>query len=167
MSRKPLRQFAVLPLLDRLIDDDPFSSAEASSPLGMNEPAIASAIRDAIRRDLEVLLNTRQRLVNSLPEGFEPPQSIVDYGLPAERGTNLATPSGQSALCGAIEGAIRRFEPRLQDVEVSLEQGETAADPLRLAIAAKVAGGSLGEPWRLRASWAGRPGPVTLEEAGS
>jgi type VI secretion system protein ImpF len=155
-----------LPLLDRLIDEEPSLRAEAP-PMAMSEAAIVRRIRESIVRDLEVLLNTRQRLVQPPWAGAEPSRSIVDYGLPAARGTNLATAAGRKEFSRAIEGAIRCFEPRLRDVQVTLEPGETPLHPLRLLIAGQVASGSVDERVHFEASWANGSGQVRVAEGRS
>ncbi len=152
-------------MLDRLIDDEPFVSSEP--PPARDEAAIAAAIRESIVRDLEILLNTRQRLVQPPWAGVEPTASIVNFGLPAARGTNLATAAGRKEFARAIEGAIRCFEPRLRDVQVTLESGATPLDPLKLVIAAKLAAGAAGEPVSFEASWAGGSAPVRVGEGRS
>jgi type VI secretion system protein ImpF len=153
-------------LLDRLIDEEPSHQVEAP-PMGMSDAVIARRIRESIVRDLEVLLNTRQRLVQPPWAGAEPSRSIVDFGLPAARGTNLATTAGRKEFSRAIEGAIRCFEPRLRDVEVALEPGETPQHPLRMIVAAKLASGSVDERLHFEASWAQGSGDVRVAEGRS
>jgi len=154
-----------MPLLDRLIDADP-TSADAPSLFAMDEPAIEQAIRAAIARDLEILLNTRQRLIDPPPGAPEPAQSILDFGLPAVRGTNLATAAGRNEFGRAIEGAIRCFEPRLRDVQVNVLAGATPLDPLRLVIAAKLAVGGDADPVHFEGTLATGSGRVSLQEGG-
>jgi type VI secretion system lysozyme-like protein len=156
----------VLPLLDRLIDEDPFKSADPPTRDPHGELAIEKAICEAIGRDLEVLLNTRQRLIKS-PEGVrEGSRSILDFGLPAARGTNLATPAGRKELGLAIEAAIHCYEPRLTDVHVSVETGVTPLDPLKLVIDGRLAVGLYKEPVHVEASVATGSGRVILQEGG-
>jgi type VI secretion system protein ImpF len=162
VRRRPVPEPSSLPLLDRLIDDEPFVSSEP--PPARDEASIAGAIRESIARDLEILLNTRQRLVQPPWARPEPTASIVDFGLPAARGTNLATAAGRKEFARAIEGAIRCFEPRLREVQVSLEPGATPLDPLRVAITAKLTAGRADEPIALEASWAGGSAPVRIGE---
>jgi type VI secretion system protein ImpF len=153
-----------LPLLDRLIDDAPGTSVEA--PPSMGDPAIGRRIRESIVRDLEVLLNTRQRLVQPPWAGPKPSASIIDFGLPPARGTNLATAAGRKEFSRAIEAAIGCFEPRLRDVRVAIESGETPLDPLRMVIDAKLAtpAGLAGEPLQFAAAWAAGQGRIRVEE---
>lgn len=133
----------------------------------MEAAAIARAIRQSIVRDLEVLLNARQRLVGPPWAGSEPSPWIVDFGLPSARGTNLATAAGRKEFSRAIEGAIRCFEPRLRDVRVALEPVETTLEPLRLVIEAGLAAGSAVEPLLIEASWSVGSGRVRVGEVGT
>jgi type VI secretion system protein ImpF len=165
VRRRPVPEPSGLPLLDRLIDDEPFVSTEP--PPARDEATIGRSIRESIVRDLEILLNTRQRLIPPPWAGPEPTASIVDFGLPAARGTNLATAAGRAEFARAIEAAIRCFEPRLREVQVTLEPGATPMEPLRMAIAARLAAGSPGEPIAFEASWAGASGPVRVGEGRS
>jgi predicted component of type VI protein secretion system len=96
-----------------------------------------------------------------------PAQSILDFGLPAARGTNLATAAGRKEFGLAIKAAVICFEPRLRNVEVSVEPGLTSLHPLRLVIAAEFTVGSDLEPIRFVGSWASSSGQVSLEEDGS
>ena len=112
------------------------------------------------------MLNTRQRLVQPPDGAREGSRSILDFGLPAARGTNLATPAGRKELGRAIEAAIQCYEPRLKDLHVSVEPGGTPLDPLKVAIDAALAVGLGTEPIHVEASLAARSGRVSLQEGG-
>jgi len=152
-------------LLDRLIDENP-KSADTPSFYALFEPAGENAIREAIGRDLEILLNTRQRLIDPPPGAVVPAPSILDFGLPAVRGTNLATAAGRQEFAKLIEGAIRSYEPRLKDVQVSVEAGATPLDPLRLVIAAKLAVSWDADPVQFEGTLGTGSGRVSLQEGG-
>lgn len=79
--------------------------------------------RDAIARDLEVLLNCR-RPANLVPEGYsELSTSIFNFGIPEfDQFGKLASLAEQNRLCSSFEAAIRLFEPRLRNVSVRLSQ---------------------------------------------
>lgn len=107
----------VLPsVLDRLLDPSPERERDAPRPRGqaMNE------LRDAVGRDLENLLNTRQRCLSTPADLSELDQSLVNYGIPDFSGANFATPQGRHEFQLAIERTIRRFEPRFKTVKVHL-----------------------------------------------
>lgn len=110
---------SVLPsMLDRLLDPNPEQARDAPRARGQ---ALAE-LRSSVGRDLENLLNTRQRCLSFPPELTELDQSMVNYGIPDFSGANFATPQGRQEFQIAIERAIRRFEPRFKTVKVSLRE---------------------------------------------
>lgn len=101
-------------VLDRLLDDDPTSSGEKPMTLAK----LGSALRDAVRRDLEDLLNTRRRPF-PLPAGLdELENSSFEYGIPDFSGANLTSAERRRRYLKGIEEIIRRHEPRLTAVRV-------------------------------------------------
>jgi type VI secretion system protein ImpF len=102
-------------ILDRLIDEDPEVSTEPARDLrqGLRE------LRNAIRRDLECLLNTRLRL-RPIPKGFDQlERSLLSYGVPDLTGANLASSNARRDFLRTIETAIKRCEPRFKSVKLS------------------------------------------------
>jgi type VI secretion system protein ImpF len=86
---------------------------------------------DAVRKDLEDLLNSR-RTVLDIPEEFaEVRKSIVAYGFPDPASYEAAGSNSAQRICAAIEEAIAMFEPRLTDVQVISLKGD-ASKTLRL-----------------------------------
>jgi len=87
------------------------------------------ALRDAVRRDLEWLLNTR-RTPATAPEGLvEVTRSVYHYGLPDATTLNPASPRDRELLLRRVEETISLFEPRLADVRVTVSPGgPTAVD---------------------------------------
>ena len=124
-----------LSIIDRLLDKDP---REPTDP-----PQIAAqTYRDfyfAIRRDLEALLNTRQR-VGVLPSGLrELDQSLVNYGIPDFTSSNLSSSNGRLKFVRLVEAVIRRYEPRFKSVKVTLlDNAEPLDRTLRFRIDAVV-----------------------------
>ena len=102
-----------LPLLDRLTDEDPKRPEEV--PLSRSKSL--AALKVAVRRDLEWLLNTR-RADRDLPPHVA--SSVFTYG--------LAEPSSMSEdrsrlfeeLARRMQDAIAIFEPRLVGAKVTL-----------------------------------------------
>ena len=105
-----------LSVLDRLLDEEP--QRRHDTPLGGRQALIA--LRRAVGRDLENLLNTRLRCRSSPPDLEELDLSLVNYGVPDFTGANLATSERRSAFCTAVEQVIRRYEPRFTAVSVTL-----------------------------------------------
>ena len=92
-------------ILDRLIDPD---SGGTAARRGYS----LEQVRDAIQRDLEELLNTRQSNLG-LPEAFsETHRSIVAYGLPDLTSMSALTSQQREEIGRLIEGVLIRFEPR-------------------------------------------------------
>lgn len=129
MSRVRKDQPLSLSLLDRLMEPD------GATPAGA-VPRLAE-IKNAVRRDMEMLLNSHCRCI-SAPEGLEElDQSVIAYGIPDFTGLDLATDESREALVKRIEDVIRRFEPRFLDVEVKRIDNEDELDrTLRLRIEA-------------------------------
>jgi type VI secretion system protein ImpF len=120
-----------LSVLDRLIDEAPGKS---------DEPALSSAeaivrVRNALRRDLEALLNAHRRW-RSVPQGYEElPRSPLAWGIAGFTAGAFNDPRKREELRTEIENAIRTFETRLARVRVTLlEPDNTLSSTLRLRI---------------------------------
>jgi type VI secretion system protein ImpF len=115
-AAQPLR----LSLLDRLMLDPEID--EARSPERWR-----NLMRDSVRRDLEMLLNTR-RWVESWPPALgELETSLLSYGLPDIYNQPFATDAQRDAFCAQLVRIIGRFEPRFKSVTIDLLNN---ADPL-------------------------------------
>jgi type VI secretion system protein ImpF len=111
-SNAPLR----LPILDRLLDDEPKIKTEAP----MTRSTSLARLKTAVRRDLENLLNTR-RTPDYIPEGsVEILRSVYYYGLPDITSMPANFLYEQTKLLQSIETAVKTFEARLDGVKVSL-----------------------------------------------
>jgi type VI secretion system protein ImpF len=125
-SNAPLR----LPLLDRLLDDEPRIKTE--SP--MSRSTSLARLKTAVRRDLENLLNTR-RTPDYIPEGsVEILRSVYYYGLPDITSMPANFLYEQTKLLQAIETAVKTFEPRLDGVRVALVPVAGQSKVLRFVI---------------------------------
>jgi type VI secretion system protein ImpF len=138
MNTRPGRDRAVsqayriqLPLLDRLIDDNP--DAQQDPPVS-GADALA-VLRHSVRRDIEALLNARRRW-RSWPSSYEElAVSPVGYGISDFAAGAFNDPAQRERLCLQIEDTIRRFEPRLAQVRVvQVEAGNPLEATLRLRI---------------------------------
>jgi type VI secretion system protein ImpF len=109
-------------VLDRLLDDDPRTSREplAARPHGLRH------VKQSVKRDLEWLLNTR-RSFDDAPGLDEARTSVLAYGLPDFTAVNVTSPADQTRMRREIEATVAVFEPRLQDVSVTLEPAAAAA----------------------------------------
>ena len=117
-------------VLDRLIDADPDQAADPRRTIGEQ----VDALREALRRDVEILLNTRRKPETAPPELAD---SLVDYGVDGFFVVNLVTDEQREAFARGLALRIRRFEPRLGDVRVSVLPNRVPAQrSLRLRIEA-------------------------------
>ena len=103
-------------ILDRLTQDD------AAEPRSWE--ASVELLKSNLLRDLEKLLNTRQTGERLGPEHAEVERSIFTYGLPDFASLSAEAAATPSRLLRAIEEEIERFEPRLDDVRISLGDPE-------------------------------------------
>jgi type VI secretion system protein ImpF len=113
MARIDPQQALMPTVLDRLIDH------ESGGTAWKRGYSVAQMV-DAVQRDLEDLLNTRQSYAD-LPEAFnELRGSIMGYGLPDLTSLNAFTQQQREDIGRVLEASIARFEPRLKDVRASL-----------------------------------------------
>ncbi len=126
----------ILPsVFDRLLDEHPDETKER--PKSRGQPLIE--LRNAIRRDLEALLNTRQRHL-SWPSGLkELERSLINFGIPDVTRIDVATQQDRENFCHELEMAIRRHEPRFQSLKVvMLDNAEPQDRTLRFRVEALV-----------------------------
>jgi type VI secretion system protein ImpF len=119
-------------LLDRLIDSDP----ESQRDVPLNAWERMREFRSGLCRDLTALLNTR-RANEGFDRGYEEStNSILSFGIVDFTSYNLKKGIGQEQLRKSIERAIRRFEPRLERVDVSIQESDARQPTLRIQISA-------------------------------
>lgn len=119
-------------VLDRLVDMEPRQSQEAPK----SRSSSLHDLKQAVRRDLEWLLNTRCH-VETLDEALEEtPNSVAFYGLPDFTGVSVKSHIEQKRMTQAIEDAIRRFEPRFINLKVYMDPVHNIDRQLRFRIEA-------------------------------
>jgi type VI secretion system protein ImpF len=127
-------------LLDRLIDMAPREKREARPMRIMDRPAI----RAAISRDLNWLLNTRTPLT---AEEFDTRDlTVIDYGVPDFGKGTPENVRDQKQRAARTEKAIRAFEPRLQNVKVSIVPEMGSERSLTMIIEAEMVADDVREP---------------------
>jgi type VI secretion system protein ImpF len=120
-------------VLDRLLDDRPEEKLEAPASRQTN----LRILKQAVKRDLEWLLNTRAN-ATEIPEGLpELNRSLATFGLPDFSSWNVLG-GGDHELRSAIEDAVARFEPRLEAVQVTLETMSEVDRTVRFRIEARL-----------------------------
>jgi len=124
MTRIDLDQPLVASVLDRLLDDNPEVTRDPPKSRGQH----LAELRRSVRRDLEALLNTRQRCISWPSDLTELDHSLISYGIRDFASMPLGTASQREAFCRDIEAVIRRCEPRFVSVAVALLDGNENID---------------------------------------
>jgi type VI secretion system protein ImpF len=119
-----------LSVLDRLLDDDPKRSAEAP----MTRPQSMRALKAALKRDLEWLLNTRRTIDPPPDSARETLRSVYRYGFEDISSKSVLSPDDQNDLVREMESVIAVFEPRLKRVKVRMEAVGDTTQSLRFVI---------------------------------
>ena len=120
-------------ILDRLIDEAPDRGADP--PMSFVDQV--RDVREAIRRDLEALLNTRRCPTTPPAALSELRDALMSYGVDGIVSANLMTDQAKLKLAQAIERRIALFETRLTDVRVTILKSRTMTErALRMRIQA-------------------------------
>jgi len=159
----PLKSTGVSPsLLDRLVGERQDAHDGPGAP--QYAPTL-DFVKSAVRRDIEALLNTRQRILDKewlyrcpaagtvlgelgtlsvvqpdlLPEALsDVRESILSYGIPDVTGVPLESKDTQERMVRMLHAAITRFEPRLEEVRVLVVKDKTDRHRLSFRITAKL-----------------------------
>lgn len=130
MSRTDNEVRVTTSVLDRLIDYEPEVSRESIASRSKN----LRQLKQSVRRDLEWLLNTRQRAGGLPDELKETCDSVAMFGLPDFTARSIDSADDQKYIKHEIEEAVRRFEQRLEGVVVSVEPANATDRVLRFRI---------------------------------
>jgi type VI secretion system protein ImpF len=104
-----------MPLFDRLVDRDPRLRHEMRPMRTLDR----RGLRESVRRELEQLFNTRCPFpAHRLPIRE---RSVIDYGVPDLSVFSPRSYDDRVRLAELLRRVIEAFEPRLIDVQVSLE----------------------------------------------
>ena len=114
-----------VPLLDRLLDDNPHSQVESDRVHHL----VIHQLKESVRRDLEDLFNTRQCCIAPTAEHEHIQRALHNYGLPDAATLNLGSQKARLAFCRTVEDTIRRYEPRIRSVKVQTQSGFDPEDP--------------------------------------
>jgi type VI secretion system protein ImpF len=135
MSRLDPTQRLLPSLLDRLIDPE-------SGGSGALQGYSVVQMIEAVRRDLEDLLNTRQTTSGIDKEKYkEVLDSVAAYGLPDLMSVDASALGAKEEIGKIIEEIIGRHEPRLKNVRARLVQSAKSreARSLKFEIQARLA----------------------------
>ena len=132
MPSKDEQQGLMPSIIDRLIDPGSGGTAWRRG-YGLEQ------MIQAVQRDLEDLLNTRQSHEGLPLEFKEVHNSIVAYGLPDLNSMNAITAQQRQQTGRLIEAIIARFEPRLKDIKATLvEGGDNKARSVKFRVDARM-----------------------------
>lgn len=122
---------ATVSVLDRLLDDDPQNPYEVP----MTRAQSVRAVKAALRRDLEWLLNSRRIAVEPSADLREVNRSLYMFGLPDLASFSLSALKDRTRLLRMLQNSIRLFEPRLANVRiVPLDENEPKRQTLAFRI---------------------------------
>jgi len=121
MSRLNPQQGLMPSIIDRLVDPE-------TSGTAWRRGYELQQVVDAVRRDLEDLLNTHQVYQEKLTEWPELSASLLTYGLPDLASMDAITPEQRQGIGKTIEAIIARFEPRLRNVRANLVESGLGVD---------------------------------------
>lgn len=125
MARSATETLVTQSVLDRLMQVEEWPTTRNQS---------VRFFKEALKRDLEWLLNTRKPPLPQLDARPVARETVINFGLPDISALGLSSASDQRSLRVAIEACVRAFEPRLTDVRVRLESTDTADRRLRFHI---------------------------------
>jgi type VI secretion system protein ImpF len=132
MATGDMQAGVVMSILDRLIDLDP-DSKQDSLP---NPWEQKREFDTSLCRDLAAILNTR-RAEEDFPARYEEAtNSLLSFGVTDFTSFDLKSGLEQERVRLSIERAIRKFEPRLERVTVSIEEPDPLKPVLQFQIAA-------------------------------
>lgn len=116
-------------VLDRLLSLEEWPTTRAQSIRYM---------REALRRDMEWLLNSRRSPSRELERFAEARGTVLGYGLPDTSAMSLSSSLDRKRLQKNVEECIARFEPRLQHVRVQLTESSIKDRQLRFHIEGEI-----------------------------
>jgi type VI secretion system protein ImpF len=112
-------------LLDRLISVEDWPTTRAQS---------LRYFKEALKRDLSWLLNSRQSPIAQLGSYPLSQGSMINFGLPDISAMGLSSASDHRRLRQALQLCLRNYEPRLQNLEISIDSADTQDRRLRFHI---------------------------------
>lgn len=124
MARPTTTQALTPSILDRLIDHEPNRQVEA--PISRNQ--VIRELRESVRRDLEMLLNTRVPCVAEPKEWMEEKRTIINYGIPDHSGLNLNNDDDREQFAKLLQKIILHYECRFKSVDISVLSNDKTYD---------------------------------------
>jgi type VI secretion system protein ImpF len=135
-----MKPTAKLSVFDRLLLDESWENVRSQDRANR-------LARAAVRRDLEILFNSRPRWRSWDPALTELSVSNLSYGLPDIQTMQIADNQMRQTFRQLMEDAIAKFEPRLKDVRVEIPPSTDRLDrSFRFRIHAILVSDADGEP---------------------
>jgi len=116
MARPTTTQALTPSILDRLIDHEPHRQVEAPA----SRSQVIRELRESVRRDLEILLNTRIPCVADPKEWVADKSSVINYGIPDHSGLNLNSDEDRESFAKLIQKIILHYESRFKLVHIKV-----------------------------------------------
>jgi type VI secretion system protein ImpF len=148
---KPIRG-ARTPLFERLLTTSR-SDPAAPSPARVHN---RTELKESVRREIARLLNTR------CAARQDRNGSVIDYGIPDFSWMSAASGDDRQLLADTIARKVRAFEPRLQDVRVTIESDVTDRRAVIGFIEATLVVESIREPVSFPLAMRDKNGPVVI-----
>ncbi len=130
MAKRDATGPVTLSVLDRLLDSEPKTRAEVP----LTRAQSLRELKQALKRDLEWLLNTRKTIDPSPDSARETNRSVYHYGFADISSKSVLSTRDQTDLVREMESAIAIFEPRLKRARVRMEQTEGSYRTLKFVI---------------------------------
>ena len=148
-----------MPLFDRLVDRDPRLRHEMRPTRTLDR----RGLRESVRRELEQLFNTRCPFpAHRLPIRE---RTVIDYGVPDFSVFTPRSYDDRVRLAELLRRTIEAFEPRLIEVQVTLEPHPSNDRALLGTIEAKLLTDMVAEPVSFETSLDLKEGKVEVNDS--
>jgi type VI secretion system protein ImpF len=146
VDRRPLPG-APVPLLERLVDDDPKTTTEARPYRSFD----INGLRQSVLAELSRLFNTRAPVGEA--DLVRIPRTVITYGVPDFSTYTADGLEGHARFARHAVAAIEAFEPRLKAPRVTVQRDGNSRQPRWTAIIDGILDcGTLREPVRFEQS---------------
>jgi type VI secretion system protein ImpF len=131
---------ALVPLFDRLVDDEPAVPHEPHPRRVLDR----AGVRASVAAELDRLLNTRAPI--AADEIARRQRSTIDYGIPDLSYFCPGAGGSEADLVHLIELAIAAFEPRLLSPRAAIVRPQQRREAMIVEVSGKLAIGTVTQP---------------------
>ncbi|MEC7119168.1 MAG: type VI secretion system baseplate subunit TssE [Pseudomonadota bacterium] len=133
MSKLRLAEHGFAPnLFDKLFDDSPRLMSEINPLRRLN----IDELKASVAKDLEALFNSRRSFQHQLDDYPLVQASVLNFGILDFVGLSSANPMDCAQICYEIERTISQHDPRLRQVNVSIDLQNGRVNALSFSIQA-------------------------------